>query len=116
MPPTPFLGSGASFQGPGPLAMALARQAIGISLIDSFWRATGAEIDPFSWFVAFLGGAYKVLRPPTTPLGPPYDPQGGDPDANLEAPGKGHRRGSKEHPTRLETPMGSADSYFACVM
>ena len=48
MPPTPFLGSGASFQGPGPLPMASARRAIGISLIESFWRAIGAEIDPFS--------------------------------------------------------------------
>ena len=48
MPPTPFLGSGASFQGPGPLPMASARRAIGISLIESFWRAIGAEIEPFS--------------------------------------------------------------------
>ena len=48
MPLTPFLGSGASFQGPGPLPMASARRAIGISLIESFWRAIGAEIEPFS--------------------------------------------------------------------
>ena len=55
MPPTPFLGSGeqflgsgAFFQGPGPLPMASSRPAIGISLIESFWRAIGAEIEPFS--------------------------------------------------------------------
>ena len=29
------------FQGPGPLPMASARRAIGISLIESFWRALG---------------------------------------------------------------------------
>ena len=51
--------------------MASARRAIGISLIESFWRAIGAEIEPFSWFLAFLGGAYKFLRPPY----PPYDPK-----------------------------------------
>ena len=54
-----------------------------------------------------------------TPVRCPYDPQGGggvgDPDANLEAPGGGHRRGSKEHPTRLETPMGSADFRGSCL-
>ena len=48
MPPTPFLGSGASFYGPGPLPMASARRAIGISLVENFWRAIGAEIEPFS--------------------------------------------------------------------
>ena len=110
MPPIPFLGSKASFQGPGPLPMGSSRPAIGISLVESFWSAIGGEIEPFSWFLAFLGGAYKVLQPPVRV---PYDPQGGegggDPDASLEAPGGGHRRGSKEHPTRLETPMGSAD-------
>ena len=95
--------------------MASARRAIGISLVESFWRAIGAEIVPVSWFLAFLGGAYKFLRPPTTPRTTPVRPPvggaegGGGPDANLEAPGGGHRRGSKEHPTRLETLMGSAD-------
>ena len=44
MPPTPFLGSGASFQGLGPLPMASARRAIGFPLIESFWRAIGVEI------------------------------------------------------------------------
>ena len=48
MPPTPILGSGASFQGPGHLPMASARQAIGIRLIESFWRAIFVEIRPFS--------------------------------------------------------------------
>ena len=47
MPPTPFLGSGASFQGLGTVPMASSRQAIGISLIESFWRAFGIEIQPF---------------------------------------------------------------------
>ena len=47
LPPTPFLGSGASFQGPGPLPMASARRAMLISLIESFWRAIGADIRPF---------------------------------------------------------------------
>ena len=47
----------------------------------------------------------------TTPVRPPGRGEGGDPDANLEAPGGGHRRGSKEHPTCLETPMGSADAF-----
>ena len=37
----------ASFQGPGPLPRASARPAILISLIESFWRAIGAEIDHF---------------------------------------------------------------------
>ena len=78
MPPTPFLGSGASFQGPGPLPMASARRAIGISLIESFWRAIGAEIEPFSWFAAFLGGAYKVVRPLYDPR---TTPRGGEVDA-----------------------------------
>ena len=48
MPPTPFLESGASFQGPGPLPMASARRAIGISLVESFWRAIGVEIENFA--------------------------------------------------------------------
>ena len=55
MPPTPclgsgdqFLGSGDSFEGLGPLPMASARPAILISLIESFWRAIGAEIEHFS--------------------------------------------------------------------
>ena len=62
MPPTPFLGSRASLQGPGPLPMASSRPAIWISLIESFWRAIGAEIDPFSGFLAFLlsSHGYKV--------------------------------------------------------
>ena len=47
MPPTPFWGSGASFQGPGPLPMAAAREITEVFLM-SFWRAIGAEIDPFS--------------------------------------------------------------------
>ena len=54
MPPTPFLGSGeqflgsgARFQDPGPLPMASARRAISISLIESFWRTIGAEIEHF---------------------------------------------------------------------
>ena len=41
-----------------------------------------------------------------------YDPQRRekrDPDANEEAPGREHKRRSKEHPTRVETPIGSAD-------
>ena len=53
MPPTPFLGSGASFQGPGPLPMASARRAIGISLIESFWHALGVGIQQFCDFVDF---------------------------------------------------------------
>ena len=48
MPPTPFFGSWASFQDPGPLPMASVRRAKGIRLIESFWRAIGAEIEPFS--------------------------------------------------------------------
>ena len=51
MPPTPFLEYGASFQGPGRFPMASARRAIGISLIETFWRALGVEIDPFSFFL-----------------------------------------------------------------
>ena len=38
------LGSRASFEGPGPLQMALSRQTIGIALMQSFWRAVGVEI------------------------------------------------------------------------
>ena len=55
MPPTPILGSGASFQGPGPLPMASARQAIGISLIESFWRAIGVEIQHLSMISVISG-------------------------------------------------------------
>ena len=55
MPPTPFLGSGASFQGPGPLPMASARQAIGISLVESFWRAIGVEIQHFCMISVISG-------------------------------------------------------------
>ena len=55
MPPIPFLGSGASFQGPGPLPMASSRQAIGISLIESFWRAIGVEIHHFCMISVISG-------------------------------------------------------------
>ena len=35
-------------KGPAPLPMASARRAIGISFIESFWRAFGVEMQPFS--------------------------------------------------------------------
>ena len=55
MPPTPFLGPRAFFQGLGPLPMASARQAIGISLVESFWRAIGVEIEHFCMISVISG-------------------------------------------------------------
>ena len=55
MPPPPILGFGASFQAPGPLPMASARRAIGISLIESFWRAVGIEIYHFCMISVISG-------------------------------------------------------------
>ena len=76
MPSTPFFGSGeqflgstASFQGPGPLPMASARQAIGISLVESFWRAIGDEIEHFC-MISVISGPRMPKELETQPLPP----------------------------------------------
>ena len=61
MPPTPCLGSGASFQGPGPLPMASARQAIGISLIESFWRSIFCR-NPAMFMISVISGDHGFCR------------------------------------------------------
>ena len=67
MPPTPFLGSGASFQGPGPIPMALALRAIGILRIEAavplvpksshfhdFWNLFGGRTISYDPLMSFF--------------------------------------------------------------